>query len=57
MTPRTTIFKTKQVSNYRNFLRSIQGSNQRSSAYEVSEYADMASVCPVEEDTGEYVGP
>lgn len=57
MTPRTTIFKTKQVSNYRNFLRSIQGSTHRSSANEVSEYADMASVCPLEEDVAEYVGP
>jgi hypothetical protein len=57
MTPRSTIFKTKQVSNYRNFLRSIQSSNHRSNAYEVSEYADLASICPLEEETAEYVGP
>ena len=57
MTPRSTIIKAKQVSNYRNFLRSIQSSNHRSNAYEVSEYADLASICPLKEETAEYVGP
>ncbi len=55
LTPREVIFRTKQVKQYRDYLRKLHAPNQVNKVNEL--YADLASVCPLEEETAEYVGP
>jgi hypothetical protein len=45
------------VHNYRNFLRKIQAKIVQEKVNQIEGYADMASVCPLEEEEADYVGP
>jgi hypothetical protein len=44
------------VHSYRNYVRQIQASKNVKN-YNLEEYDDTASICPVEEETASYVGP
>ena len=55
LTPRSVVFRTKQVKEYREYLRKIQPTINQANELEV--WDDVVSVCPIEEEVAEYVGP
>jgi hypothetical protein len=57
LTPRATIFRTKVFRNYRDYVRKIRTPTAQTSALEVEEDQDDFSICAIEADEQEYLGP
>lgn len=58
LTPRQVIFRTKQVQQYREYLRKTGSfAARRAGVNHVEDCSHDISICPIEEECASYVGP
>ena len=57
LTPRSTIFRTKVFKNYRDYVRKIRTPTAQTAAIEVEDDHDDFSICAIEAEEQEYLGP
>ena len=57
LTPRNVIFKTKTFKNYRDYVRKIRNPTAEASNIELDDDLEGHSICAVEEEEQEYLGP